>query len=200
LTSLLIALAALVAATAATAAPAAKPAQREFGHALGKASAAQLPSELRRVVRSAAARKVDRKAVVSAALAEGEFAGFGYCADGEVFIWPADAPSHQATITRTHVVSSASGDFTDAQVSSSPFFLIQQGPDYLLFDTTIPDLFGPFSFPDAWISLGFPAENTDTILIVNEVTTVDNDTAAPAEFDVLPVLGPTATSPITCVP
>jgi hypothetical protein len=191
---------------AATAAPAAKGdfQARELGRAAHGKAAARLPATVKRALRAQTSVRSAGALLGSAVQAEqlgpGEFPGFAYCGDDVAYIWPADAPGQDATITRTYIIYSESGNFTDAVVDPSPFYVVQVGPDFYIYDIEAAEVvYGPTNYPDAWLELDLTG-NTDHVVFVNEVTTLDAGSAA-TEYVLIETLGPSETgTPNVCQP
>jgi len=182
--------------TAASAAPAASGdwGQRGTGRTTAK-GAGKVAASVKRALRAQATVKSGPALVDTAArleqLAPGESPGFAYCGDGIVWIWPADAPVHDMTVTRTYVVSSASGNFGDYVADPSPYYVVQVGTDYYLYDIGLGEVvYGPTNYADAWIEVDLTG-NTDSVLFVNEITFVDGGTASAPQYVLVDAFGPT---------
>jgi hypothetical protein len=172
-----------VVASALIATSAAPAANADWGHRAGPAAvpAGKLAPSIRRAVRTLPAAR-SGKAVVrgaeTAQLAAGEFPGFAYCGADVAYAWPADAPNHDMTITQTFAVTSANGTFSDAVVSASPYYVIQVGQNYYFWDIALGEVaYGPTSYADAWLDFDLTG-NTDYVLFVNAVSTIDGGTAS----------------------
>jgi hypothetical protein len=201
---LVVALAGLVTASAATA-TSVRPVDRHAARGHGNAATA-LPTKVARALERGSTAGAERAAVsaarrgVSAQLAAGEFEGFAYCGNDIAFVWPADAGSHQLTITRTFALFSPMGDFSDTQVVPSDAFVVQIGTDFVFLDaTTLDVVYGPTNYADAWGEWDFMGDGK--VVFVNQIITVDNNVAAAPEFVVLQALGTSVvTAPNVCQP
>ena len=198
----LVALVALLALGAATVAAGASSARGERQFAAGAdTSALQLSPALKRVLRSgratAARRAVARSATrgATADLGPGEHPGFAYCGNDYAYTWPAYAPEHDFTLTRTYFVSSVIGNFSDAVVEPGPYYVIQVGEDYYLYDIELGQVVdGPTEYADAWVPYYSPA-NTDYFVYYNEIITFDGGSPNPPEYHLLTAIGPSVNPP-----
>jgi hypothetical protein len=204
--SCLALLVALAAATASAAGPSAS-GERQFGAGATTGEALRLKPALRRALAAnrvgAARRAATRQATLggSFGLEPGEYPGFAYCGNDVVYAWPADAPSHDITLTRTHFVFSANGTFNDAVVEPGPYYVIQTGGDFYLYDIEFGEVvYGPTEYADAWVPYYLP-ENTDRVAFMHEILTADGGMFAPAQFTFVTAVGPTVvTPPFICQP
>jgi hypothetical protein len=194
-----VAIALVLLVSALTAASAAPAANGEWSHSSSGRTATKatgkVPASVKRALRAQAGRTAGEAKIASAVgplqLGPGEYAGFAYCGNEIAWIWPADAPGHDVTVTRTYVVSSASGNFDDYVVDPSPYYVIQIGTDYYIYDIDLGQvIYGPTNYADAWVELSLLG-NTDSVLFVNEITFIDGGVASAPEFVWVEALGPT---------
>ena len=187
---IVVTLSALVASTAATGArPAAD-------RSLDRAAPGVVKASVREGVRAARRASTTRgqrgtELGPQAALAPGEHPGFVWCGNDNFYVWPGQvATTYDYTLYRTYFVTSATGDFTDAQVIPDDFYFIQAGEDYYIYDITEGEIFyGPTHFADAWLDYATPG-NTDYFLFYTEITHVDGGVAGTPEYVQLEALGP----------
>ena len=188
---LALAVAALVAVSVAPAASG-EWGQRQSARQQGEVSVL-LPVSVQRALRGRATVTSGRAVLRSASageLAAGAFPGFAYCGDDVAWVWPADAPGHDVTVTRTYAVYSANGTCGDAVVEPSPYLLVRVGLDYYIYDIGLAEVvYGPTNFADAWIELDLFG-NSDSVFFVNEITFVDGGVASEPEYVLVEALGP----------
>jgi hypothetical protein len=196
----LVALVVLAAATMAVAAPSSARTERQFG-ARAAGPALHLSPALRQALRAGrvatAKRTVARSAAqgLSANLGPGEHPGFAYCGNDYAYAWPAYAPTHDVTLTRTFFVFSTSGNFSDAVVEPGPYYVIQIGEDYYLYEIEAGQVvYGPTEYADGWVPFYLPG-NDDYLLLINQVITIDGGVAATPEYHTLTAIGPSVTTP-----
>ena len=181
-----------VAASALIAASAAPAATGTWGHRALPAPTGKTSPTVKRALRAAPTAPRAGAMLSSAAtaqLAAGEFPGFAYCGNDIAYVWPADAPTHDMTLTRTYAVHSASGTFSDAVVDPSPFYIAQVGQDYTFWDIQAAAVaYGPTIYADAWLDFDLTGNN-DYVIFINEVTFLDGANMT-TEYHLVDALGP----------
>ena len=203
LTLFAAALAVLTAAGAASAAPS-ETLSPPGGARFKSPSVRVVPAPLTRALRVRSASRTQRavlRAAASAtteALPAGEFPGFAFCGFDDAWIWPAYAPLHDMTLTRTHIAHSYTGDFTDAYVEPAPWYVIHVGPYYYYYEIdTAQIVWGPGTYAESAIQLLYGDPHYHAF--VNEVFYVDNGIPSASTFTLLDVVYQT-TAPYVCGP
>ena len=133
------------------------------------------------------------------------YPGFLFCGSGwwsppphggQLSIWPAYSSVHEAVITRKHYLSSATPEFADPVLSSTPDLWIQYGGQFYWLDRW-GHLDGPRDYGPGYGIFAWGAHYA----AVNEVWFYDDNALSEPQYHLLPVIGsvPYAYSAYSCV-
>ncbi len=151
----------------------------------------------------AAVRKAVKTGTAPATVAATTFPGYSYCQDPRMTTWAAYDPAHQATMTRSYVVKTATGDFNDATIVASPWYWA--GTDlnhfYKYRASDFALLAGPVSYAKATF-LWFPDTHPEWDAVVNAIFYIDGGLVTYAGNATVETIGPdgATTSPVCYFP